>query len=196
MAPCVYSEARMTEVLAHEERYACGARAAFTLARMMGQDVRYQVARNHASPSEQGVSLLDVQNALLAFGVQGVVLQLQLTDLESMPCPFIVHTVPFGVSALSSSNGSSPVGHIFIVTEVDKVGLHTIDPVTNQRRHWSWRSFGDQWSGYAISPTRSSDGDFNALLSGLLGANLLMTVGAVVMVWQYRVSTALQEDVP
>ena len=165
-----YSSERMTEAEAKKERYACGARAAFVLMRMIGRDVKYAAVRNHFSPSEQGSSLADVRDALQAHDVLCAVLRLQLTDLASVHGPFILHV---------NHRGGQDVGHFFLVTGVDKVGLHTYDPVTSVKRHWPWRSFVDAWSGYAIVPTRTSIRSDPMILPYLLGIHLLVAAFVV-----------------
>lgn len=137
---------------------------------MIGRDVTYGSVRNNASPSEQGCSLEDVRDALLAHDVQCAVLRLQLTDLPSAHYPFILHV---------NHRGGLDVGHFVLVTGVDKVGLHTYDPVTGLKRHWPWRSFVDVWSGYAIVPTRTTIRNDQTILSYLLGIHLLVAAFVV-----------------
>ncbi len=179
-AAFTYSNQRMTEAQARKERYACGARAAFVLIRMIGRNATYSTALNHAPASQQGCSLEDLRNALQAHDVECAVLRLQLTDLSATPCPFILHTQELdSIPLRPSPTGDPPIGHFYLVTEVDKVGLHTYDPVTSRKRHWGWRSFGDQWGGYAIVPTRATIRYEQTLLSYLLGVNLLVAAFVV-----------------
>ncbi len=173
-----YSNERMIEAQARKQRYACGARAAFVLIRMLGRDVTYSTVCDHVPPSEQGCSLEDVQNALLAHDVQCAILRLQLTDLSSVPCPFILHTQPPDSFPVPPT-GDPPLGHFVLVTEVDQVGLHTYDPVTSLKRHWRWLSLADQWGGYAIVPTRATIRNDQTLLSYLLGIHLLVAACVV-----------------
>ncbi|WP_197996448.1 cysteine peptidase family C39 domain-containing protein [Gimesia panareensis] len=177
-----YSSERITQAQAKKEQYACGARAAFVLTRMIGWDASYDTALKHAPPSEQGASLEDVRNALLAHGVQCAVLRLQLTDLSSVPYPFILHV---------NHRGGLDVGHFYLVTGVDKIGLHTYDPVTSLKRHWPWRSFVDVWSGYAIVPTRTTTRNDQTILSCLLGIHLLV-VAFVVAALRWNIKSGLR----
>lgn len=172
-----YSNVRMTQAQALEERYACGARAAFVLIRMTGRDVTYSTVRDHAAPSEEGSSLEEVRDGLLAHDVQCAVRRLQLTDLPLAHYPFILHV---------NHRGGLDVGHFFLVTGVDKVGLHTYDPVTGLKRHWPWRSFVDVWSGYAIVPTRVTIRNEQSLLSYLLGVHILVAAFVVVSLRQKK----------
>ncbi|WP_198000193.1 cysteine peptidase family C39 domain-containing protein [Gimesia alba] len=175
------SSERITQAQAKKEQYACGARAAFVLTRMLGRDASYETALKYAPPSEQGASLEDVRNALLAHGVQCAVLRLQLTDLSSVPYPFILHV---------NHRGGLDVGHFYLLTGVDKVGLHTYDPVTSLKRHWPWRSVVDVWSGYAIVPTRTTTGNDQTILSYLLGIHLLV-VAFVVVALRWNIKSGL-----
>lgn len=177
----------MTEAHAQEERYACGARAAFVLLRLLGRDVEYESVCTHAPPSEQGCSLKDVQSALAAHDVDCVVLRLQLTDLSSTQCPFILHTLPMNMAPMHSSpKGDSPVGHFILVTGVDEIGLHTYDPVTTLNRHWRWPSFADQWGGYAVVPRRAANWIDQPLLCFLILMHLLVSAFVVAVLWTKR----------
>lgn len=180
-----YSDVRMAQSQALEERYTCGARAALVLMRMLGRDVPYSTVRNHASPSEQGSSLEEVRDALLAHDVQCAIRRLQLTDLPSAHYPFIMHV---------NHRGGRDVGHFFVVTGVDKVGLHTYDPVTGLKRHWPWRSFVDVWSGYAIVPTQATIQNDETLLAYVLGIHLLVAAFVVAALWQKKGSASFPED--
>ncbi len=179
-ATFTYSKEQMTEALAQKERYACGARAAFVLIRMIGREVTYSTVLNRAPALEQGCSLEDLRNALQAHDVECAVLRLQLTDLSATCCPFILNTQELdSIPAHTSPTGDPPIGHFYLVTEVDKVGLHTYDPVTSQKRHWRWRSLADQWSGYAIVATQATIRYEQTLMYYLLGVNILVAAFVV-----------------
>ncbi len=187
---------QMTEAEANRERYTCGARAAFALARIMNHDVTYKALRDHARPSEQGTSLADVQKTLKMHGVECAVLRLQLTDLVTLPCPFILHTVPIHSAPVRESfRRVLPVGHFIVVTDVDEIGLHTIDPMTNYKRHWRWESLGDQWAGYAIAPTPAMLQKYQTLLFYLLITHLLLAVLVAGSLWQaHRTNDAMDRS--
>lgn len=186
-AAFAYSNEGMTEGQAHQERYACGARAVFVLIRLLGGEATYSNVRNYAPPSEQGSSLEEMRKALLAHDVGCAVLRLQPTDLSATPCPFILHTRPHDSFPVHTSpTGDPPLGHFVIVTDVDKVGLHTYDPVTSLRRHWVWGSLTDQTSGYAIVPTRATILNDNTFLPYLFGVNVLTVALVVMSRWQNK----------
>jgi hypothetical protein len=176
----------MDRALALKERYACGARAAFALMRMIGHDVAYDTVRDHVPPSERGSSLDDVRSALQAHDVECSLRRLQLTDLPSAHYPLIVHV---------NHRRRLDVGHFFLVTGADKVGLHTYDPVTGLKRHWRWRSFADVWSGYAIVPLQATIENDETLVPYMLGIHLLLVICVVAALgrsmWAWRMNSAM-----
>lgn len=171
MSRMSYSDEQMTEVKAKTERYACGPRAVFVLIRMIGGDATYSTVCDHMNVSEKGCSLDDMRNALLTHDVQCAVRRLQLTELPSTPLPFIVHVMP--------GNDALDAGHFIIVTDIDKGGVHTYDPVTNQELRWAWRTFSDWWSGYAIVTTQSTIWTRQRIMPYVIGIHLLLVVCVV-----------------
>lgn len=161
-----YSSEKMTEVEAKKERYACGARSAFALIRLLGKDATYSTVSDHFTFSENGNSLADVRNALLAHNVDCSIRRLQLTDLSSTPLPFIGHLAKV-------REGSFDDGHFLIVTGVDEVGVQTYEPMLNKTSRLPWRVFSDRWYGYVILPTQATNWSSH-LMTNVVGIHFLM----------------------
>jgi len=168
-----YPSEKMTESEAWKERHACGARASFALMRLLGKEAKYETIYDHFTFSENGSSLDDVQSALSAHNVPCSILRLQLTDLSSVPTPFIAHVS-------RSREGGLDKGHYLIVAEVDANGVQTYDPVLNQERYLPWRLFSDRWYGYVIVPTHSTIWSSQNIMLCVLGIHVLVAVGVIV----------------
>lgn len=137
----------------------CGPNSIYLLLRMRGVDVSWEALRATLSSQSGPMSLQEVRDACHHFGLAVEVMHLSRADLVTCNLPII---------ALFPPVGTATVGHYVVITTIRDGTATFVDGTTAKTQNLPFEQFIEQWSTYAVVPSRQT-----------LGSSMLRSIGGL-----------------
>lgn len=128
----------------HREKVICGPNAVYLLLTIYRCRTSETVIADAMPNDPQGMSLIEIRDALAANGLDAVLRRQTTEQLVDDWRPCIIHTKP---------NRSS--GHYLVLLSIAGSDVHLLDPTSGRSMETKVKYLSKTWSGYVIAPRRA-----------------------------------------